>query len=377
MWAGPRGRLLEDGPRPRAVGDRYATIRACWRSAGRGGDRLAGRSDRRRCARQAQLCGHVGRPGRLRLKLFQQHNLAARDLWRDFVADDFRRPPSWPTRGSRTSTTKTPRRVDFEATTELPLRSAIARPAAPSGSIPPPSGGESSISTTAASSTDEEDASPCQRNSSPTHYLKQFTRKRSRRNSRRCAESPRRGLQEAARPLPEGLRALPDDGPLAGVSPSGPPRSSPTSDMLGFDAISIGGVVSWLMGVLRRATSRRGTGSQRAAGVSPRGFRRRGRFGAQCRIGVELLDAMVARRGLADLGDGARALAGGWRATRGKAGSRRVRLRCVRAGVAGWCRTSSGRPASSRRCRIVGQVFMYTGRTFCRPAELGRRNPSR
>ncbi len=357
-----------DGPRPRSGRRslRERSARAGGR-AGRGGDRLAGRSDRRRCAGQAQLCGHVGRPGRLRLEAFQQHNLAARDLWRDFRRRRFPPTAKWPTRGSRTSTTKT-----LKASTSKPRPNYRFDPTIRDrrhlrGQFTPPSGGRILYFNYRSIFDSEEDASPCHEK----FVADPLPQRSSRGNDPdETAGDVRRARAAVCKKLRDRYQKdyepYPTMGPLAGVFPSGPPRSSPPRDMLGFDAISIGGVVSWLMGVLRRATSRRGTGVSGRPAFRHEGFARRGRFGAHAGS-ASSCSTRCRPPGAGRPGRRARALAGGWRATRGKAGSRRVRLRCVRARRGWMVRTSSGRPASSRRCRSWGKYSCTRDGLFAAP----------
>ena len=191
------------------------------------------------------------------------------------------------------------------------------------------------------------------------HYLKQSTRKRSRRNSRRCAESHLAAVARAATAT-RRTTAYQTMGPLAGVRPAGRRNLTHHADTL-VDAISIGGVVADGVSCGRppRAGNWESASDRRSAG----GFRRRGRFGAQCGS-ASAADAIVAAAGWPTWETGERHCpAAGATRGRSSAGSSTLRSR------GGWMVPNQyWTPSVLSPIPIVGKYFMYYRTDFCRPA---------
>ena len=146
------------------------------------------------------------------------------------------------------------------------------------------------------------------------------------------------------------------------------------ADMYGFDAISVGGVVSWLMECLaERLLSTEELGISRSPNFAPSGFSVETDSMHNAGIGVGLLDSIVQHRGIVDLQEGARKFA------------RRLARDKGRGIIDSFVYTSFARkgwmvpnqywtPGVLAPMPIMGKYYMYYGSDFLPPRELGRRN---
>ena len=150
------------------------------------------------------------------------------------------------------------------------------------------------------------------------------------------------------------------------------------ADALGFDAISAGGVLSWLMECLHegRAVARRSVGVEATRRSSRRtAFRvvEDSAHNAGARRGAARRDRREAVRPGAGRRGGARAAWRGRRGGRCSTSSSTPRSRAR----AGWCRTSTGRRARWRRCPSWASTTCTTAPTSSPPRQLGRLNAER
>lgn len=144
------------------------------------------------------------------------------------------------------------------------------------------------------------------------------------------------------------------------------------SDAAGFDAISGGGVLAWLMDCLDS-----GELSPEDLGVSakPRweldGFDPVADSMHNAKLGVELIDAILEKRGLLDLSEGVRKWARRVRRERGV----RILDRFVYTanGRKGWMVPNQyWTPGALAPMAIMGKYYMHYGSEFLPPRELGR-----
>jgi glyceraldehyde-3-phosphate dehydrogenase (ferredoxin) len=149
------------------------------------------------------------------------------------------------------------------------------------------------------------------------------------------------------------------------------------ADRLGFDAISVGGVLSWLMECLAEDHLK-----PEDLGVADRPVFSAEGFGIEAdsmhnaRLGVSLLDAIIERRGILDLDQGARKLARQLARKHGKA----VLDAFVYTAFArkGWMVPNQyWTPGVLSPMAIMGKYYMHYGAEFLPPRELGRRNAER
>jgi glyceraldehyde-3-phosphate dehydrogenase (ferredoxin) len=149
------------------------------------------------------------------------------------------------------------------------------------------------------------------------------------------------------------------------------------ADRLGFDAISVGGVLAWLMECLAEGhlgaddlgVTERPVFSHDGFSIEPDSMH-------NARLGVRLLDAIIERRGVLDLDEGARKLARQLARRHGKA----VMDSFVFSAFArkGWMVPNQyWTPGVLSPMAIMGKYYMHYGAEFLPPRELGRRNAER
>jgi glyceraldehyde-3-phosphate dehydrogenase (ferredoxin) len=208
------------------------------------------------------------------------------------------------------------------------------------------------------------------------HYLRQFNEETIQPKQQSvCGEPCAAVCKKLHREYKKDYEPYQALGPLAGVfDQRAAEQLVGRADTYGFDAISVGGVASWLMeclcaGVLKPAE----LGTTACPHFSPDGFDVVSDSAHNARIGVEILDSIVQRRGILDLSQGARKFARRLSRDRGKA----VLDPLVYAAFArkGWMVPNQyWTPGVLSPMAIVGKYFMYYGYDFLPPRELGRRN---
>lgn len=149
------------------------------------------------------------------------------------------------------------------------------------------------------------------------------------------------------------------------------------ADMYGFDAISIGGVLSWLMENLYT-----GKITPEEVGVSKKPIFNLKDFDVvetsmhNAEVGIELLDAIIEKRGIMDFSEGARQFAKKLARDKGK----EVLDSFVYVAFArrGWVAPNQyWTPGVLSPMPIMGKYYMYYGPDFLPPRELGRINAER
>mgnify|MGYP001825449639 CR=1 FL=1 len=168
-------------------------------------------------------------------------------------------------------------------------------------------------------------------------------------------------------------------GPLCGVfDQRAAEKLNHHADTLGFDAISIGGVLSWLMECLSEGIlSAEELGVSETPVMSPRGFSTVSDSMHNAEIGIALMDGIIARRGVLDLlPGGPRKLAREMARTKGR--GILDRLVCSASARTGWMVPNQyWTPGVLSPMPIAGKYYMYYGDEFVPPRELGRRNAER
>jgi len=162
-------------------------------------------------------------------------------------------------------------------------------------------------------------------------------------------------------------------GPLAGIfDQRAAEKLNRHADRLGFDAISIGGVVSWLMECLSEGMLEPGElGVSERPMFSAAGFDVVADSEHNANVGVELLDSIIARRGVLDLREGARKFARHLARDKG----RELIDAFVYTGFArgGWMVPNQyWTPGVLAPMAIMGKYYMYYGYDFLPPRALGR-----
>lgn len=145
-------------------------------------------------------------------------------------------------------------------------------------------------------------------------------------------------------------------------------------DTAGFDAIAAGGVVAWLMDCLDTGLMKpEELGVQDPPHWDMEHFDVVSDSAHNAQLGVQLIDGILAQRGILQLSEGARRLARQLSRERGKA----VLDTFVHAGFGrrGWMVPNQyWTPGVLAPMAIMGKYFMYYGYDFLPPRELGRRN---
>jgi glyceraldehyde-3-phosphate dehydrogenase (ferredoxin) len=162
-------------------------------------------------------------------------------------------------------------------------------------------------------------------------------------------------------------------GPLCGVfDQRAAERLCHHADALGFDAISAGGVLAWMMDLLDQShLSKEDLGVTRVPRWKAEAFDPVADSTHNAELGVELLDSIVTRRGVVDLSQGARK----WGRQLSRARGKRLldSFVYVAFGRQGWMVPNQyWAPGVLAPMPIMGKYYMYYGFAFAPPRTLGR-----
>jgi len=211
------------------------------------------------------------------------------------------------------------------------------------------------------------------------HYLKQFNQETiETKQQKNCGEPCAALCKKMLGKFKKDYEPYQTMGPLAGVfDQRAAEKLVHRADTYGFDAISIGGVISWLMECLSEGLLRPeelGGGGEPV--FSHQGFDVVSDSAHNAEIGMALLDSIIQKRGILDLGEGARKLARRLSREKGKA----VLDKFVYTAFArkGWMVPNQyWTPGVLSPMAIMGKYYMDYGSEFFPPRELGRRNSER
>ncbi len=144
------------------------------------------------------------------------------------------------------------------------------------------------------------------------------------------------------------------------------------ADALGFDAISAGGVIAWMMDLLDEGElSKEDLGVTRVPRWKTEGFDPVADSTLNSELGMELLDSIIMRRGVVDLSQGARK----WGRQLSRARGKRLldSFVYVAFGRQGWMVPNQyWAPGVLAPMPIMGKYYMYYGFAFAPPRTLGR-----
>ncbi len=211
------------------------------------------------------------------------------------------------------------------------------------------------------------------------HYLKQFNEETIQtKQQHTCGEPCPAVCKKTRDEFKKDYEPYQTLGPLCGIfDQRAAERLNHHADMYGFDAISVGGVLAWLMECLSRGlVTPEELGVKRTPVFSPDGFSVETDSKENAELGAELLDAIVARRGALNLEEGARKLARRLAREKGKA----VLDPFVYTAYArkGWMVPNQyWTPGALSPMPIMGKYYMYYGNEFMPPRKLGRINAQR
>ncbi len=212
------------------------------------------------------------------------------------------------------------------------------------------------------------------------HYLKQFNEEimSDKKNMKNCGEpcvAVCKKMFEGHKKDYEPYQAM---GPLCGIfDQRAAEKLNHHADMNGFDAISVGGVLSWMMELLdKNLVTKEELGVSTVPVFSPDNFDVVTDSMHNAELGVELLDSILKQRGIIDLKEGARKFAR--RLSRQKGKSIIDSFVFISNGRKGWMVPNQyWTPGVLSPMAIMGKYYMYYGNDFVPPRTLGRMNAQR
>jgi len=207
------------------------------------------------------------------------------------------------------------------------------------------------------------------------HYLKQFNEETIKpKNQRNCGEPCIALCKKMHGIYKKDYEPYQTMGPLSGIfDQRAAEKLNHHADMYGFDAISVGGVLAWLMECLAKGyISPEELGVEKVPVFSAKDFDVVATSMHNAEVGVALLDSIIERRGILDLTEGAREFARRLSRQRG----RNVIDSFVYTAFArrGWMVPNQyWTPGVLAPMVIMGKYYMYYGQDFYPPRELGKK----
>jgi glyceraldehyde-3-phosphate dehydrogenase (ferredoxin) len=211
------------------------------------------------------------------------------------------------------------------------------------------------------------------------HYLKQFNEEIIKtKQHRNCGEPCAAVCKKMHGEYKKDYEPYQTMGPLTGIfDQRAAEKLNQHANMYGFDAISVGGVISWLMECLSENLLKpEELGINGYPVFSLDGFDRVTDSMHNAEIGVGLLDTIIEKRGIINLEEGARKFVRRLSRERGKG----VLDPFLYAAFArrGWMVPNQyWTPGALSPMPIMGKYYMYYGNEFLPPRELGHRNAKR
>ncbi|MFP4447190.1 MAG: aldehyde ferredoxin oxidoreductase C-terminal domain-containing protein [Bacteroidales bacterium] len=211
------------------------------------------------------------------------------------------------------------------------------------------------------------------------HYLKQFNEETiDKKQQKHCGEPCAAVCKKMRGEYKKDYEPYQTLGPLTGIfDQRAAEKLNHTADMYGFDAISIGGVLGWLMESLID-----GSFTTEELGVSDKPIFDLDNFDVvetsmhNANIGVELLDSIVQRRGILDFRRGIRRF--GHRISMKKKKDVTQNFVYAAFGRRGWVVPNQyWTPGVLSPMAIMGKYYMYYGPDFIPPRTLGQLNAER
>lgn len=218
-----------------------------------------------------------------------------------------------------------------------------------------------------------------QKNLIADHYLKQFNEETIYpKQQHTCGEPCATLCKKMNGDFKKDYEPYQTMGPLSGIfDQRAAEKLNHQADMYGFDAISVGGVVSWLMECLAEGyLSPEELGVRKMPVFKPEGFSVEADSMNNAELGVELLDGMIQKKPMLDMTEGARRLARNISREKG----RKVLDCFLFAAYArnGWMVPNQyWTPGVLSPMPIMGKYYMDYGKEFLPPRELGRKNAKR
>jgi glyceraldehyde-3-phosphate dehydrogenase (ferredoxin) len=211
------------------------------------------------------------------------------------------------------------------------------------------------------------------------HYLKQFNEETIQtKQQATCGEQCAAVCKKLRGEFKKDYEPYQVMGPLCGVfDQRAAEKLNAKADAAGFDAISIGGVVAWLMECLQRGDlSQADLGVSRLPKWTAKDFDVVADSMHNAELGIELIDSILLKRGLLDLSEGVRKFA---RKVRHERNIRIIDTFVHAAnGRRGWMVPNQyWTPGVLAPMAIMGKYYMYYGAEFFGPRQLGKLCASR
>ena len=211
------------------------------------------------------------------------------------------------------------------------------------------------------------------------HYLKQFNEETIKpKKQKTCGEPCSAVCKKMRDKYKKDYEPYQTMGPLCGIfDQRAAEELTHHADMYGFDAISAGGVLAWLMESLdEKLITPEEVGVQAMPIFRHEGFDLVGHSRHNADLGIDLLDAIIESRGILNFTEGARKFAR--RLARDK-GKKVLDLFVYNAfGRKGWMVPNQyWTPGVLSPMPIMGKYYMFYGKEFIEPRELGRINAQR
>ncbi|MCF8227983.1 MAG: hypothetical protein K9G58_05605 [Bacteroidales bacterium] len=211
------------------------------------------------------------------------------------------------------------------------------------------------------------------------HYLKQFNEETIKEKQQfNCGEPCAAVCKKMNNQYKKDYEPYQTMGPLCGIfDQRAAEKLNHRADTLGFDAISIGGVLGWLLECLdKKYLSKEEVGVSKLPQFNPKNFDPVKDSNTNASIALEILEAIVNKNGILDMREGARKF--------GRVISREKGINLLDCfvfnafGRKGWMVPNQyWTPGVLSPMPIMGKYYMYYGSEFLSPRELGQINAER
>ena len=213
-----------------------------------------------------------------------------------------------------------------------------------------------------------------------SHYLKQFNKETiETKSEKHCGEPCAIMCKKMNGKFKKDYEPYQAMGPLSGIfDQRAAEKINKYADAYGFDAISVGGVISWLMECLSKGyLTPQELGIKDMPQFELENFDIVKTSMSNADVGIQILDAIIEKRELLDLSDGARVLAK--KLSKIKNNEEIINAFSYNAnGEKGWMVPNQyWTPGVLSPMALMGKYYMYYGNDFVPPRELGHKNAER
>lgn len=211
------------------------------------------------------------------------------------------------------------------------------------------------------------------------HYLKQFNEETiETKNQKTCGEPCAAMCKKMNDKFKKDYEPYQAMGPLSGIfDQRAAEKINKYADACGFDAISLGGVISWLMECLEKGyITPQDIGIKNIPQFRDNDFDVVKTSMNNADIGIEIIDSIIEKKGILDFSDGARVLAHKLADSMGKEILDAFSYNAN--GKKGWMVPNQyWTPGVLSPMALMGKYYMYYGSDFVPPRILGHKNAER